>query len=332
MGAPFSSALGGPLRAGLERAGSILTRAHPEFVVSKYKLRQAEGISLVRQKRESGTQRLAFSSRPFVLCGLPVRRPPADQLLYQRRNGHFVLQLTGHPEFGLPYGQDRLVPIFLATLAVQQKSQVVRFRSAAEMLDTFGSAKGGKAYRRLVAAFERIFGATIFFGTDQMHGAAHVVQRSRFNFLREAQIWCHRNPEEASSSTEFENVVALSDEFYREITEHPIPTDLEAVKVFASAPAVLDLVMWLTYRCFVAKSEERIPLFGDFGLAAQLGCVEYSRPRRFRAMLEQWLCTIRAAWPQCPAAICTDGRYLRIAPACAVTPVPADDDRGFPTR
>ena len=115
-------------------------------------------------------------------------------------------------------------------------------------------------------------------------------------------------------------MVVLSDEFYQEIIDHPIPTDLEAVKVFASAPAVLDLVMWLTYRCFVAKSEERIPLFGEFGLAAQLGCVEYSRPRRFRAMLEQWLCTIRAAWPQCPAAICTDGRYLRVAPASAVLP------------
>jgi len=38
------------------------------------------------------------------------------------------------------------------------------------MLDTFGMAKGGKEYRRLVAAFERIFGATIFFGTDSVRG------------------------------------------------------------------------------------------------------------------------------------------------------------------
>src|SRR5215831_18086517 len=116
--------------AGLENAASILKRTHPEFVISKYRMRQADGISLVRKNREAGTQRLAFSSRPFVLCGLPVRRPPAGQLLYERRNGHFVLQLTGHPDFGLPFGQDRLVPIMLATMAVQQKSQVVRFRSA----------------------------------------------------------------------------------------------------------------------------------------------------------------------------------------------------------
>ena len=43
-------------------------------------------------------QNLCFSSRPFVLCGLPVRRLPSDQLLYERRNGKFVLQVT---EMGL---------------------------------------------------------------------------------------------------------------------------------------------------------------------------------------------------------------------------------------
>jgi len=25
--------------------------------------------------------------------------------------------VTGHPDFGVPFGQDRIVPIFLATLA-----------------------------------------------------------------------------------------------------------------------------------------------------------------------------------------------------------------------
>jgi hypothetical protein len=42
------------------------------------------------------------------------------------------------------------------------------------MLETFGMHKGGKEYRRLVAAFDRIFGATIFFGTDIFSGTAKV--------------------------------------------------------------------------------------------------------------------------------------------------------------
>src|SRR5213593_1710252 len=59
---------------------------------------------------------------------------------------------------------------------------------------------------------------------------------------------------------------------------HPIPTDLEAVKVLSGAPAVLDLFMWLCYRCFVSRGQESIPLFGQYGLTTQLGSVEYSRP------------------------------------------------------
>ena len=104
---------------------------------------------------------------------------------------------------------------------------------------------------------------------------------------------------------------------------------MEAVKAFGSAPAVLDLFMWLTYRCFTAKSEERIPLFGDFGLTAQLESVEYSRPRRFRAMLQQWLGQVRAVWPNCPAQICSDGQYLRLSPAKAILPTTGQHPRDF---
>jgi hypothetical protein len=75
----------------------------------------------------------------------PAGAPPANHFLFERRNGSFLLQITGRPQFGLPFGQDRLVLVFLATLAVRQKNQVVRFRSAAEMLDTFGMAKGGRS-------------------------------------------------------------------------------------------------------------------------------------------------------------------------------------------
>lgn len=303
---------------GFSRAGDILKQQHGELLVSRHKLRQAEGVTLVREKREAGNQILGFATRPFVLCGLPIRRPLQSDLVYERRNGFFTLQITGHPEFGLPFGQDRLVPIFLSTLAVRQQSQTIRFKSAAQMLDTFGMAKGGKEYRRLVSAFERIFGATIFFGTDSTRGHARVVHRSRFNFLREAQIWYDRDPTQNDSEERFENVIVLSDEFYSEIMNHPIPTDIDAVKVLAAAPAVLDLFMWLAYRCFLSKREERIPLFGSFGLTAQLGSVEYSRPRRFRAMLEQWLSTIHLVWPECPAKICPDGLHLRVAPARAV--------------
>ena len=102
----------------------------------------------------------------------------------ERRNGSFVLQITGHPSYGLPFGQDRIVPIYLATLAVRQQSQTDSFPLRSRDAGDLRHDKGGKEYRRLVHAFERIFGATIFFGTDRLRGTAKVVQRSRFSFFK----------------------------------------------------------------------------------------------------------------------------------------------------
>lgn len=116
----------------------------------------------------------------------------------------------------------------------------------------------------------------------------------------------------------FENEIVLSDEFFREVTTHSIPTDLEAAKALSSAPAALDLFMWLSYRCFTAKGQERIPIFGDFGLAAQLGSGDYARPRKFRERLERWLDLVRSLWPNCPVQITADGDDILIQRAVAL--------------
>ena len=239
-------------------------------------------------------------------------------LLHERRNGQFLLQVTGHPTYGVPWGQDRLVPIFLATLAMRQQTQTITFRSAAEMLDIFGMQQGGSQYRRLIAAFQRVFGATVFFGTDTQRERAMVTHQARFNFMREARIWYSRDPNQALLPGGFENEIVLSDEFFREVTTHSIPTDLEAAKALSCAPAALDLFMWLSYRCFTAKGQERIAIFGDFGLAAQLGSADYARPRKFRERLERWLDLVRALWPTCPAQLDGAGEYMLIRPAIAL--------------
>ncbi len=287
-------------------------------MVSKQKLHRAQAIEMVRTNRESLTQNLGFASRPFVLCGLPFKRPPKQVLVHERRNGHFVLQVIGHPEYGLPWGQDRLVPIFLATLAVRQQSQIIAFSSAAEMLDTFGMQQGGSQYRRLIEAFKRVFGATIFFGTDTQRERSRVVHQSRFSFMSEARIWYFRHSEQPTLPGDCGNIIVLSSEFFREVMEHPIPTDLEAAKALSGAPAALDLFTWLSYRCFLAKGEERVPLFGDLGLACQLGSLDYARPRKFREKLEGWLKLVRGMWPSSTARIAEDCLYLVVKPAVAV--------------
>ena len=100
----------------------------------------------------------------------------------------------------------------------------------------------GRSTGRLVAAFQRIFGATIFFGTDMQRERAAVVHRARFNFMSEARIWYSRNADQATLPGGFQNEIVLSHEFFNEIMSHPIPTDMEAAKALSCSPAALDLL------------------------------------------------------------------------------------------
>ena len=95
--------------------------------------RRASSIELVRGDRPSGPP-LMFNSRPFLLCGLPLKRPAAGTLVHRRRNGLFALEVTGHPEFGLPFGQDRLIPLWVASRSVRQNRREIHFETGAEIL------------------------------------------------------------------------------------------------------------------------------------------------------------------------------------------------------
>lgn len=116
----------------------------PLKAISKRQGKRLEMFEMVRTTRDEGKQLIGFNSRPFILCGLPVKRPAKGTRDYIRRNWRFNLEIAGHREYGLPFGQDRLIPIWLATMALRQKSKTVKFRSAAQLLDTFGLPKDGK--------------------------------------------------------------------------------------------------------------------------------------------------------------------------------------------
>jgi hypothetical protein len=273
-------------------------------------MKQVEAILLIREQREKGTQELAFHARPFILCGLPLRRPSPDQLSYTRKNGKFFLQIVAHPQFGLPFGQDRLIPIWVATLALRQKSREVRFDSAAQMLDFFRLPKDGFHYCRLVQAFQRIFGATIFFGTDSQPNGHHLADSARFHFFDKIHLWFHDHDQPLAANQAAENIITLSEAFYNEIDAHRIPVEREVVAALAHAPGILDFYIWLVWRSWAVKgSAAYVPLFTTSCLCSQLGTTEYPA-RRFRQLIGQWLRRVKTLWPQCPVDITPDGNRL----------------------
>jgi hypothetical protein len=280
-------------------------------------IEKAEKIAVVRRRREEHDQDVSFGARPFILCGLPIRRLPADTLKYARRNGRFFLEIVGHPDYGVPFGQDRLVLLWLATAAVRRKSPVVQFASAGEILVEWGMPTNGSHYSRLQEAFCRVFASTIFFGTKDEMQEGEVWDCGRGHFLDHMRLWFRNH---GSTSRRTENVVTLSPAFWEELRTHPIPVDTEIVRALANNPGFLDLYTWLTWRCYQAKELQRIPLFGPTGLASQLGVQEYARERKFRERVRLWLEIVRLYWPACPARIAKNGAFLELDMAVAVCP------------
>jgi hypothetical protein len=174
-------------------------------------------------------------------------------LTHTRRNGRFFLQVIGHPQFGLPYGQDRLIPIWVATMAVRQHARVIRFSTASEVLDFFHLLKDGKRYHRIMEGFQRIFAATIFFGTNEQSTGGLVVDWARFHFFDRVHLWFHRAQNEHQAPPTSENTITLSEVFYEEIDKHRIPLEREVVALLANAPGVLDLYLWLVWKTWSLK-------------------------------------------------------------------------------
>jgi len=252
-----------------------------------------------------------------VLCGIPVRRPHKHSLEYSHQNGRFRLRVIGHPDYGLPFGQDRLLIIWIASMATWQKSRAIHFQSAATILETFGLPKDGRYYKRLIAGFERIFYSTFFFTSDERSAETVIITRTSLRFVSTPKLWYTRGspPDPAPDSSPGENSVVLSEEFWNEIQGHPIPVDLNIVRALADSPGNLDLYIWLVWRSWTAKAPVNIPLLGPEGLVSQLGNSENLRERDFRRQIARWLQITRQLWPECAASLAESGESRILRPA-----------------
>ena len=306
----------------MKRAKDIASEAGIE--ITSRETKRIVSIEAVRSSREEKSQEIGFHARPFIRCGLPIKRPKKGVLVHVRHNGKYLLRVTGDPELGLPFGQDRLIPLWVATLAVKQNSRIIQFSSAAEMLESLGLPKDGRAYRRLMEGFKRVFASTIFFGTEEQLKAAAVWDRTRFHFFDRLQLWFSRDLDQNTLPADLRYAIALSEAFWNELKLHPIPVNWEMVRAFANAPAKLDFFLWLSWRCYTAKEAVSIPLFSQYGLLAQLGVEGYGRERKFRQTVKSWLKSIRAYWPQCPATISEDGESLQVRAGREITTSTSD--------
>jgi hypothetical protein len=136
---------------------------------------------------------------------------------------------------------------------------------------------------------------------------------SRIHLFDELQIWCAKTSRDSDSNSHSGGSLLLSERFWEEIQQHPIPVDLAVVRALVNNPGSIDFYTWLSWRCFLCRRErELVPLFGPCGLSSQLGVDAYSRTRNFRKRIREWLRIVRMYWPECSAELASGADSLEI--------------------
>lgn len=302
--------------------------------LAKKTQRKLDRLLAARGAREQAEQEMGIALRPLVMCGLPFRRCPS--LLHIRRCGELTLEVVGDPRYGVPFGLDRIIPIFLATAFVHlgcPENNLVSFQYGRDILRTFNLPVDGRYYRRLREGLLRFTHTrmTVKKIIRNEKGRALGQGISNLPLLDDALLWFDDVPNSEGRDGE-PNLLRLDHRWADEIRKHPIPVDLQAVRALLDTPGALDFYQWQAWRCFNVKEETRVPLAGDAGLVAQLGCLQGQPLFELRRSLRKWLALIKTQWPDCPNHLSADGNAFVLYPIKALGPLHANNFllRGLP--
>jgi len=226
-------------------------------IISEALAIEAEGA------KEAGT--LGYMARAMVQATMPHRKLEGG--VHRRTNGDYTFTMMSDPEVGLPYGSvPRVVLAWLATEAVKTRNRELvlgdsmsAFMRELEMVPT-----GGRwgSVTRLKEQTRRLFGAVIqcSYSTKDQDALQNYLIADSANLW-----WTPKAPDQQSL---FNSEVKLSENFYQEIINNPVPIDMRALYSLKKSPLALDIYCWLTYRMSYLSKATTIPWEG---LQAQFG-------------------------------------------------------------
>jgi hypothetical protein len=230
----------------------------------------------IEEEDARGAGALGFMARAMVQATLPHRKVEGNE--FERRNGAFTLSLMAPSKIGLPYGTvPRLLLAWLTTEAVKTQSRELELGESLSgfmrQLDLLPTGGRWGSITRLKDQTARLFASTV--------SATYVDTGKRaemgYRLTDKSLLWWDaKGPEQVAL---WRSSVTLTEPFYREIIEHPIPVDMRAIQALKRSPMALDIYCWLTYRASYAKKPSTIPWQA---LAMQFGS-DYARLRDFKS-------------------------------------------------
>lgn len=268
--------------------------------------RKQVAINNLAAERENGLsdQNLGFSARVWAQVTLPYR-DPGDQQFWVRRNGAITLRVEpasltkpdGTDYRAFPYG---IIPRHIMTWMASEA-----IRTEKPELDLGGSMNGflvklglNRGQRNRDMAHEQML--RVFNSRLSVEGIAlgegntgHGSVRRSFQVADDIQLW-FSNEDELTNDGLFRSKVTLSDRFFKSIIEHPIPVDLDHLRVIGARPLTVDIYTWLGFRLFALSRPTKMKwddLYVQFGSQTK-------RVRDFRLAFAKALEMIRPLFPQ----------------------------------
>jgi hypothetical protein len=263
----------------------------------------AESLAIeAEEAKDAG--KLGFMCRAMAQATMPHRK--TDGAAFTRTNGAFTLSMLSPPKVGLPYGSvPRLLVAWLTTEAVRTGQRELElghtlseFMRALEMVPT-----GGRwgSIPRLRSQMQRLFSSSVsctYTGNNARAG-------SNFTVADSYSLWWH--PQQPDQAGLWSSKVQLSERFFAEVSESPVPIDMRAMKALRRSPMALDIYTWLSHRLSYLKRPTVIPWIG---LQAQFGA-DYGRVRDFRRKFIEQLAAVHVVYPDAKVEPVDDGLKLR---------------------
>lgn len=237
----------------------------------------------IDEARKAGT--LGFMARALVQATLPHKNPGEIEV-WSRQNGNFSLIMQpgycigedNNPQnIGLPYGtKPRLILSFVASEAVKTRNkEIVLGSSLSEFMQELNLVPTGGRWGTITALknqVKRLFSSTISY----QHNSDEIETTGGFRVASQtALFWDAKSPKQNSL---WKSTVTLTQEFYDEIIESPVPVDLRALSSLKDSSLALDIYCWLTYRMSYLTNKTEISWSA---LAAQFGS-DYTEIRDFK--------------------------------------------------
>ena len=213
---------------------------------------------------------VGYMARVLLQATLPHSAQAGNEFV--RTNGNLQVSIVAPSAIGLPYGSyPRLLLAWLTTEAVRTGEPLL---CLGESLSAFMAALGLQStggqwgtIARLRDQANRLFNAQVTAYETHTVDAGERTHGRNVTVAAEWDLWWTPASHTGQASL-FRSWVRLSDHFFQQVTDRPVPLDLRAIKALKRSPLALDLYAWLTYRMSYLRTRTEIPWCG---LRAQLG-------------------------------------------------------------